>query len=104
MKVTFGSRIRSLADRLKIEEQQLAKDLGLTKSQLSHYIKGRRKVPSDLLQKIIDTYKINPLFLFNENEPLYKEEVQKGKVYDYYPTYISAGVPNDVEAITKPEK
>lgn len=104
--VTFGERIRKLANILGKEEQDLAKDLGLTKSQLSHYINGRRKVPSELLQKIVDTYNISPLFLFRETEQLYdvvkeeKEAYTTKSEYKYFPAYVSAGLPNDVEAVT----
>lgn len=107
--VTFGERIRKLANRLGKEEQDLAKDLGLTKSQLSHYINGRRKVPSELLQKIVDTYNISPLFLFRETEQLYdvaseeKDAYNTKSQYKYFPTYISAGLPNDIEGITETE-
>lgn len=107
--VTFGERIRKLANILGKEEQDLAKDLGLTKSQLSHYINGRRKVPSELLQKIVDTYNISPLFLFRETEQLYDVvSEEKGAYntktqYKYFPAHISAGLPNEVEAVTETE-
>ena len=108
--VSFGDRIRELGDRIKKEEQEIAKDLGLTKSQLSHYINGRRKVPSELLQKIVDKYNINPQFLFRENAPLYntvKEEKQTYVIkneYAYIPTTISAGLPINVDGITDADK
>src|SRR5690625_3788450 len=99
--VTFGERIRALANALGKEEQEIATDLGLTKSRLSHYINGRSKVPSDLLQMIVDIYKINPQYLFEENAPLYKEK-KKEKAFDYhyFPTAISAGLPINVDGIT----
>ena len=92
--VTFGERIRKLANKLGKEEQDLAKDLGLTKSQLSHYINGRRKVPSELLQKIVDIYNISPLFLFRETEQLYevvkeeKEAYTTKSEYKYIPNIV----------------
>lgn len=116
--VSFGDRIRELGNRIGKEEQEIAKDLDLTKSQLSHYINGRRKVPSDLLQRIVDRYNINPQFLFRENASLYnvakeekssyiikdKQPIYKAKnEYHYMPTSISAGLPIDVEAITNAE-
>src|SRR5699024_12808736 len=80
--VSFGDRIRALANSLGKDEQDVAKDLNLTKSRLSHYISGRTKVPSELLQKIVDTYKINPLFLFREDAPLY-EATKKDTSHEY---------------------
>lgn len=103
--VTFGERIRAMANALGKEEQDIAKDLGLNKSRMSHYITGRSKVPSDLLQLIVDTYKINPLFLFKENVPLYEVETKETvRNYTYIPTAISAGLPINVEGITEYEK
>lgn len=102
--IFFGERIREMASRLKIEEQQIAKDLGLTKSQLSLYLNGHRKIPSELLQKIVDKYKINPLFLFRENASLYDVKSDETSSYTYFPTSISAGIPLDVEAVTEQEK
>jgi len=99
--VSFGDRIRALANSLGKDEQDVAKDLNLTKSRLSHYISGRTKVPSELLQKIVDTYKINPLFLFREDAPLY--EVTKKDTsheYKYSPESISAGLPLLVDGVT----
>lgn len=107
--VSFGERIRALGKKIGKEEQEIANDLGLTKSQLSHYINGRRKVPSELLQNIVDMYNINPQFLFREEAPLYnavREEKVKYKTrseYPYLPTTISAGLPLNVEAITESE-
>src|SRR5690625_1360415 len=102
--VKFGERIRALSVALGKEEQDLARELGLTKSQMSHYINGNRKVPSELLQKIVSTYKINPLFLFRTNAPLYDIKGQVGHEYTYIPTAISAGLPINVEGITESEK
>src|SRR5690625_387048 len=101
----FGERIKDLAKKLGKENQEVAEDLGLSKSQMSHYTTGKRKVPSDLLQKIVDTYSINPQFLFRENVPLYKEnnDDNSKKVsskYNYYPVSISAGLPINVDGIT----
>src|SRR5699024_6704542 len=100
--VTFGERIRAMASAMGRHEQDVAKDLGLTKSQMSHYISGRSKVPSELLQRIVDMYKINPLFLFRENVPLYEvKEKDHLRDYNYLPTAISAGLPIEVDGITE---
>lgn len=107
--VKFGERIRSLASQMGKDEQDVAKDLGLTKSRLSHYISGRSKVPSELLQDIVDTYNINPLYLFNEDAPLYVAKETRASYdvndeYTYYPTAISAGLPLTVDGITEASK
>src|SRR5699024_5401625 len=99
--VSFGDRIRALANSLGKDEQDVAKDLNLTKSRLSHYISGRTKVPSELLQKIVDTYKINPLFLFREDASLY-EATNKVTSHDYKYTHesVSSGLPLLVDGVT----
>ena len=99
--VTFGSRIRALAESLGKEEKDIAEELGLSKSKMSHYINGRNKVPSELLQQIVNRYKINPQFLFREDAPLY--EVTKKDTsheYKYSPESISAGLPLLVGGVT----
>ena len=104
--VNFGERIRALAEAIKKDEKDVADDLGLSKSRLSHYISGRSNVPSELLQKIVDTYNINPLFLFREDASLYevKEKLAPYVVsneYKYYPHSISAGLPFVADGTTE---
>lgn len=101
---SFGDRLKDLSDKLGKTNKQIAEELDLSKSQMSHYTTGLRSVPSDLLQKIVDTYKINPQFLFYKNAPLYKEEATDVESYYYLPTSISAGLPITVESITDAEK
>lgn len=109
---TFGERLKELAKRLGKEDQDVANDLGLSKAQMSHYTTGKRKVPSELLQKIVSIYKINPQFLFQENASLYLDANQNMLVreesapyitsphqYDYYPIAIAAGLPSNVESV-----
>lgn len=97
--VSFGERIRDLADRLGKDEKDVAADLGLSKSKMSHYVNGRNKVPSELLQEIVSKYNINPQFLFDENAPLYsgKERVSR---YPYLPVLVAAGLPENINSIT----
>lgn len=101
--VTFGSRIRALAASLGKEEKDIAEELGLSKSKMSHYINGRNKVPSELLQQIVNKYKINPQFLFREGAPLYEVDKKKSlsNDYVYLPTTISAGLPMIADTVTE---
>lgn len=103
----IGEKLKELAKKLNKEHQDVAHDLGVSKSQFSHYVNNRRKVPSDLLKKIIDTYNVNPEFLFTDeadlfliNEDYIKENLEK---YYYVPTSIPAGDINFVNPITKKE-
>lgn len=113
---TFGERLKALTGRLGKEDQDVAEDLGLSKSQMSHYTTGKRKVPSELLQKIIDVYGINPQFLFKEDAPLYlthdtshsiineSSAVYRPKPsyqYDFYPVPVAAGILSTIEGVTE---
>lgn len=110
---TFGERLKVLADKLGKEDQDVAYDLGLSKAQMSHYTTGKRKVPSELLQKIITTYGINPSFLFRDDAPLYLDVYPESKPevflvketndhrYNYYPVSIAAGQPTSVDYVTE---
>lgn len=104
----FGERLKALAGQLGKEDQDVASDLGLSKAQMSHYTTGKRKVPSELLQKIVDIYAINPQFLFDEQAPLYFEYEEKEvsdferdptSSYPYYPVSVAAGLPSDVNSV-----
>jgi len=101
--ISFGSRLSDLANHLGKEDQEVAHALGISKSQMSHYTTGKRKVPSELLQKMIEVYGINPEFLFREDAPLYvtNDTTCRQHTYPYYPVYVSAGLPTEVEPLTK---
>lgn len=117
MMTKFGERLKELALQLGKEDQDVAHELGLSKAQMSHYTTGKRKVPSELLQKIIDVYGINPQFLFDEKAPLYfenKKDInfikENSEVYNissdissypFYPISIAAGLPVCVDGIVE---
>lgn len=120
---SFGERLKLLADKLGKDDQDVANDLGLSKAQMSHYTTGKRKVPSELLQKIITIYGVNPAFLFREDAPLFIENTIKveeennekyvnvlreesalyglDSFYPYYPVNVAAGQPTTVDYVTE---
>lgn len=115
MTTHFGERLKALARALGKDDQDVAHDLGLSKAQMSHYTTGKRKVPSELLQKIIDIYGINPQFLFDKDAPLYMykrnddtDVIKETQVlyqtksrYPFFSISVSAGLPIGVEPITE---
>lgn len=115
MSTHFGERLKALARALGKDDQDVAHDLGLSKAQMSHYTTGKRKVPSELLQKIVDTYGINPQFLFDKDAPLYMykrnddtDVIKETQVlyqtksrYPFFSISVSAGLPIGVEPITE---
>lgn len=70
---------------------------------MSHYTTEKRKVPSELLQKMINVYGINPEFLFREDAPLYvtNDTTCKQHAYPYYPLYVLTDLPTGVTPLTK---
>lgn len=118
MMIQFGERLKVLADLMGKDDQDVAYDLGLSKAQMSHYTTGKRKVPSELLQKIIDVYGINPSFLFNEDAPLFftsnelsrtsnthylNKSNDNSTTYPYIPIPVSAGVPIEIDGMDNVE-
>ncbi|MED4701646.1 S24 family peptidase [Lysinibacillus capsici] len=114
----FGERLKVLADLLGKDDQDVALDLDLSKAQMSHYTTGKRKVPSELLQRIIDVYGINPNFLFDENAPLFlqsQEQTKSDKMHylnfsndsvvtrSYIPFPVSAGIPINIDCMLDTE-
>lgn len=55
----FGSNIKFLRSRKKISQEQLAAELGITRSQLSAYEKGQTKNPTiELMLKLSDYFRL----------------------------------------------
>jgi hypothetical protein len=58
--------------------RQFAMDLDYLPQSWNEIVQGRRDVPLDLLQRAIDTYKLDPSFLFSgDGEPFYIEKMNE---------------------------
>lgn len=61
----IGPKIRILRTENKDTLQGLSEKVDYDKSNLSKIERGKYDVPVDLLQKIIDVYKVDPRYFFN---------------------------------------
>ena len=79
---------------------ELARRVGVAKSTLSRYINGERDFPINDIGKYAKELNLSVEYLLGVGES--KDDTSKP--YTYYPTLISAGIPQDVEPITKKQK
>lgn len=61
----IGTKIRILRTENNDTLQSLSEKIEYDKSNLSKIERGKYDIPVDLLQKIIDVYKIDPRYFFN---------------------------------------
>lgn len=61
----IGKKIRILRTENKDTLRSLAEKIDYDLSNLSKVERGKYEVPVDLLQKIIDVYKVDPRYFFN---------------------------------------
>lgn len=95
-----GNKIKEIRLRNSMNQEQLAEILNTTKQSVSRYETGERKADQDILFKLSEKLNVSINYFFPE---IKKPEYQTSE-YTYYPTAISAGLPLDVEAITKADK
>lgn len=62
--MNIGTKIRILRTENKDTLQGLADKISHDKSNLSKIERGKYDIPVDLLQKIIDVYKVDPRYFF----------------------------------------
>ena len=70
--MNIGIKIRILRTENKDTLQDLAQKIEYDKSNLSKIERGKYDIPVDLLQRIIDVYKIDPRYFFETPEELIK--------------------------------
>lgn len=68
--MNIGTKIRILRTENKDTLQSLAEKIEHDKSNLSKIERGKYDAPLDLLQKIIDVYKVDPRYFFNVPDEL----------------------------------
>jgi len=109
----IAERIKKLRSELGMTQSEFARRLGISQRALSHYERGDRQIPLNLIQKILKEFpEVNPLWLlegrgdmFDEERAKYVESIEKrlapGKVMrvKWLPIvgYVSAGLPERVE-------
>lgn len=64
-----NQRIRQLISELNISQTDFCKKAGITKSALSNYLNGDRQPRQDQLDKIANTFYVNPAWLMGYDVP-----------------------------------
>ena len=78
MNETFAERIKMLRIRSGLTQQQVAESIGTTKSTISKYEHGLRKVNNEHLCKMAEIYEVDPLYLFlGKTEKEYQDGLEK---------------------------
>lgn len=78
MNETFAERIKMLRIRSGLTQQQVAESIGTTKSTISKYEHGLRKVNNEHLCKMAEIYEVDPLYLFlGKTEKKFQDGLEK---------------------------
>lgn len=76
---TFGSRLQEALDDANLRPVDLAKLSGIDKGLLSYYIHGKVKPGIDILKKIAETLRVNPVWLLGYDAEKSDELIKKRK-------------------------
>jgi len=98
----IGKRIKEYRLSHGMSQEQLANKLNITKQSVSRYENGDRQANQDMLFLLSNIFNVSIDDFFPESNA--KREENLTNEYTYYPTLISAGIPQDVEPITKKQK
>lgn len=72
MKVTDSKhRLYELMNTFHLNQSELCRKCGITKSSLSNYLNGDREPRQDKLSRIADAFKIDPAWLMGYDTPMY---------------------------------
>ena len=78
MNETFAERIKMLRIRSGLTQQQVAESIGTTKSTISKYEHGLRKVNNEHPCKMAEIYEVDPLYLFlGKTEKEFQDGLEK---------------------------
>lgn len=94
-----GSRIKDIRKNKGMTQKELGKKVGVKHNTISSYEKGTNEPEQDILFKLAEVLNVSINDFFPYNELNLKVDSQ----YKYFPTHISAGLPNNVEGITESE-
>lgn len=61
--MAFGSRLQETRKFLKLSQDEIATQIGISYRAYTSYERGDRKPPLDFLEKLVDKYKINLNYL-----------------------------------------
>jgi len=70
-----GRRLSALRRKLKLSQKEFAEIVGRTTSAVAHWETGRYIIPTEILAKLIELYRVNPLWLLLGEGPMFLEDV-----------------------------
>lgn len=76
-KTSFASRLQELLDFYGIKAADLSKKTGISKSSISHYLKGDWEAKQDTLMIIADAYNVSEAWLMGYDVNMKKEPAEK---------------------------
>lgn len=102
----IGSRISEFRKKNKLTQSELGNKIGVKNNTISAYERGAISTDQDILFKLARVFDVSIDDFFPDRNVI-KEETSEyftENNYNYFPTYISAGLPNEVDGITEPDK
>lgn len=97
----MGQRIKEAREKKGIKQKDLANALNVNVATVSKYEKGLiPNIKDDTLAKIAAFLDVHPAYLRGWNHDLTKDLISSN-TYTYIPVKVSAGLPMDVEPLTR---
>ncbi len=81
----IGYKLKKIRKTLELSQENMAKALGTTGRTLRDYEKENFGVSYDFLNKLIETYKVNPNWIFRNEFPIFLDEETEGLVKNISP-------------------
>jgi len=81
----IGYKLKKIRKTLELSQIEMAKALGTTERTLRDYEKERFGVSYDFINKLVETYKVNPNWLFRNEFPIFLDEKTEGLVKNIAP-------------------
>jgi transcriptional regulator with XRE-family HTH domain len=75
-----GRRLSALRRKLKLSQKELAEIVGRTTSAVAHWETGRYVIPTEILAKLIELYRVNPLWLLFGEGSMFLDSTSTEKV------------------------
>ena len=72
-KSNSNERIKQLLSAVQMSQTEFCERTKITKSALSHYLNGDRQPRQDQIDKIAQTFNVNPSWLMGYNVPMYDD-------------------------------
>jgi transcriptional regulator with XRE-family HTH domain len=75
-----GRRLLTLRRRLRLSQKEFAEVVGRTSSAVAHWETGRYIIPTEILAKLIELYRVNPLWLLFGEGSIFLDSTSTEKV------------------------